>query len=98
MNDAFGVIRAVLGVLIAALLIWLVVRLFNQREKRGRKICISAAVLYFVGIGPMARVAQELDAEWIMYPYLPMVLLAHEFRPVGDVLLFYVALCGVRID
>jgi hypothetical protein len=33
-----------------------------------------------------------------MYAYYPIVLLAHACRPLGEALLWYLALCGVRID
>jgi hypothetical protein len=80
----------------AAFAIWMTVKLFNKQRRFGRRFWIFTSVLYCASVGPMGRVAQEADAEWIMYAYYPLVLLAHEFRPLGEALLGYLALCGVK--
>jgi hypothetical protein len=98
MSDKFSVIRAVSGAAVGACAIWLTVKLVNQRRKPGCRFWTAAAALYLVSIGPMGRIAQEADAEWIMYAYFPVVLLAQVFRPFAACLLFYWGLCGVKID
>jgi hypothetical protein len=62
-----NLIRAVLSTALGALVIWLTVKLINRRKKIGLKIWISAPVLYCLSIGPMGRVAQEAQGEWMMY-------------------------------
>src|SRR5665213_3151442 len=97
MSNAWDVIRAVLGIMVAAFAIWMTVKLFNKQWRFGRRFWIFTGLLYFASVGPMGRVAQAADAEWIIYAYYPIVFLAHEFRPLGEALLGYLALCGVKI-
>ncbi len=98
MSNTFSVVRAVLGVAVAAFVIWLIVRLVNERKKHGRKLWAFLAMLYVVSIGPAGRIANDADAQWIMYPYLPILLLAKAFRPLAELLFLYWGLCGVRIS
>lgn len=97
MSNAWDVIRAVLGTMVAASAIWMLVRFMNSPRRLGRRFWIFAGVLYCVSVGPMGRIAQAADSEWIMYAYFPLIFLAHEFRPLGEVLLYYLGLCGVKI-
>jgi len=92
-----SLVLALLSTAAGALAIWLTVRLVNRRKNVGLKHWILAGLLYCLSMGPMARIAQEADAEWMMYGYYPIVLLAHEFRPLAHVVLGYVALWGVKI-
>jgi hypothetical protein len=97
MSNTWDVTRAVVGTVAAAFAIWTTIKLFNKPRRLGRRFWIMASVLYCASVGPMGRVAQESDAEWIMYAYFPIVFLAHEIRPLGEALLWYLALCGVKI-
>ncbi len=97
MNGTFALIGIFLAAAAGALLIWLTVKLVNRPKKLDRRLWLLAPVLYCLSIGPMGRVAQELDAEWIMYAYFPIALVANKFRPLGEVVLFYLSVCGVKI-
>jgi predicted membrane channel-forming protein YqfA (hemolysin III family) len=97
MSSAWDVIRAVLGIMVAAFAIWMTVKLFNKQRKFGRRFWIFTGVLYCASVGPMGRIAQETGSEWIMYAYFPIMLLGHEFRPLAELVFFYLGLCGVKI-
>jgi hypothetical protein len=93
-----SLVLALLSTAAGALAIWLTVRLVNRRKGIGLKHWILAGLVYCLSIGPVGRISQEANAEWMMYAYYPIVLLAHEFRPLAHVVLGYMALCGVKID
>lgn len=97
MSDTMSLVRAVLSTAAGAVVIWLTVKFVNRRKNVARRLWILAGALYLLSIGPMGRVSQELDAEWMMYAYYPIILVAHEFRPLGEALLGYLAFCGVKI-
>ena len=87
-----------LCVAFAAFCIWLGVRIVNKDRRAKRTVvwlAISLPVLYLLGIGPVAKIAQLTGAYWLMLPYSPIFWLADDSGTIGTIVVVYCAIWGV---
>jgi hypothetical protein len=90
-----------LCVAFAAFCIWLSVRIVNQDRWAKRTLvwlAVSIPVLYVLGIGPAAKIAQITGAYWLMLPYSPILWLADASGTIGTIVAVYCMIWGVYFE